>query len=90
MTNLAKTFETRAEYLEFRADWKAQYKQQTLRIRSLRKQTYELRGEEQSYAQSKLASARKEANRQMQILIDTKAAFKLEREQRTETQAAAA
>lgn len=70
---LNSQFTTREEYIQFRSEWRAQYKALSQEIRQLRRETVEAqRAGDGSYEQSKLAMRRFKAASMMHMLEKAK------------------
>jgi hypothetical protein len=59
------TFSTRDEYLAYRANWRAQYKEMSNRIRANKREQVANRGDDNSRLQTDLHALRGAANRMM-------------------------
>jgi hypothetical protein len=72
------TFTTREEYLAYRADWRAQYKELTLEIRANKREQRENKGNDNSGLQSQLHRLRVRAN---QLMLERTAATEFKNNQ---------
>jgi len=70
------SFKTPTEYYEFRNDWKENYKEMTIKIRSLRVEMKNSNSNIRAQAQSEKAQMRVFARQEMERLEDAKAEYK--------------
>lgn len=88
--NTQLNFTDRTSYLEYRAQWRAEYAELSLEIRSLKRISKTGTQEEQSRAQSKLSRKSAEATAMLKQRAKSKALSAAQREAAQATERAAA